>query len=429
MQAGLCPKGHDLVEATADEVLKCDGDTCRAEILVKDVFYTCVQCDFDRCKQCSEWFRHRGKRTALPASPAWYQVGPSPKKASPSIESAPSKPRRVHFDSASTAQPTTTSKDNHEDICFATLKALHESAQTELKELRAENARLSTQLEMQKERLLPKYSTKARGAVKMSKEGYAADTDGGTTEGEPTTHDPGKNHQKRLGEVVGQLNKVFDKRPAYKLDALNYIMLHMSAADRATLRELHAMQQERYLEARRVVRLLETQLYNAQNSLDLRVLLMISMSMITTIRDLTSSVDGERLLISRPPKSRVKGAGDFNPLTRPMNRRLGIKDAVLRAPFVFKLPEEIKRQMALSLGGAKLYLASEAIDGVDAAAWDFCDTASRVLRCAAEVGNLRDLKPGELRVLQLMFDAHGWTSRAGLTRFVIRTPHTVTVKS
>ena len=48
-----------------------------------------------------------------------------------------------------------------------------------------------------------------------------------------------------------------------------------------------------------------------------------------------------------------------------------------------------------------------------------------VLRCAAELGNLRVVQPGELRVLQLMFDAHGWTSRAGLTRFVLRTPDTL----
>ena len=66
-------------------------------------------------------------------------------------------------------------------------------------------------------------------------------------------------------------------------------------------------------------------------------------------------------------------------------------------------------------------------DGIDFAGWYVIDTARDVLRQAEKDKNLRVLTPGLLRRLQIIFDAHGWTSASGATRLLLRTPDTAHV--
>eukprot|EP00966_Prymnesium_polylepis_P284235 6566102-Prymnesium_polylepis.1 len=65
------------------------------------------------------------------------------------------------------------------------------------------------------------------------------------------------------------------------------------------------------------------------------------------------------------------------------------------------------------LEGRTLHLAFD----FDGAAWDLFDQARDLLRQLEYDGNLLVLPPGVLRTLQIIFDGHGWTSRAGAVRF------------
>eukprot|EP00966_Prymnesium_polylepis_P143939 3322900-Prymnesium_polylepis.1 len=192
------------------------------------------------------------------------------------------------------------------------------------------------------------------------------------------THDADRNHRMRVDVVLRMVDVIFMARADCKLDVLNMCMLKLSAEEREVLRAMAAIHQERYLEARRVVQVLEEQVYNAQNSMELRLLLHMSIRMVRQIREMQSQVGGERLLILAPPVSRRK-RGPYNPLTRPMNDALGIKEAKVWAPFTFKDDRVIKAQMELALQGHRLYLASEAVDGIDAAAWDTLGVAREVI--------------------------------------------------
>ena len=130
--------------------------------------------------------------------------------------------------------------------------------------------------------------------------------------------------------------------------------------------------------------------------------------------------NGHRIVICRPPICRGKG----NPVTRTSNLEQGIKwegKAVL-VPRIFPTSAKVRAAADSVLQGRTLYLAQD----FDGAAWNILETASDVLGQLAQDGNLLQLPPGHNWGLQLIFDGHGFTSRIGALRFVLRCTHSIT---
>ena len=73
------------------------------------------------------------------------------------------------------------------------------------------------------------------------------------------------------------------------------------------------------------------------------------------------------------------------------------------------------------LQGRTLHLAYD----FDGAAWDFLQTACDLLTQLERDANLAPLLNTTMRRLQIIFDGHGWTSKSGAVRFVLRSPHTL----
>eukprot|EP00962_Isochrysis_galbana_P010180 scaffold2821_cov134-Isochrysis_galbana.AAC.2 len=75
------------------------------------------------------------------------------------------------------------------------------------------------------------------------------------------------------------------------------------------------------------------------------------------------------------------------------------------------------------LAGREILLADDAT--FDGAAWDMISVGADVLALAKKKNNLLLLPAGEMRVIQFIYDAHGWNSVSGATRFILRTPQTI----
>ena len=63
--------------------------------------------------------------------------------------------------------------------------------------------------------------------------------------------------------------------------------------------------------------------------------------------------------------------------------------------------------------------------GCEGAAFDILKTGQDVLRQAAKDNNLKPLKPGDKRLLQLVFDKLRFSSTKAMTRWNVRTPQTI----
>ena len=128
--------------------------------------------------------------------------------------------------------------------------------------------------------------------------------------------------------------------------------------------------------------------------------------------------DGHRIVICRPP--RIDGPN--NPVTRKSNREQGIRwqgNAVL-VPRVFPPPDAVRKAADRVLEGNTLYLARE----YDGAGWCMIQLAKELLEQLERDKNLLQLPEGAKRVLQLIYDGHGFTGRIGAVRFVLRCPQT-----
>ena len=224
---------------------------------------------------------------------------------------------------------------------------------------------------------------------------------------------------RRIRRIGRKMLRELDLRADIKIKVLNWVVLNLSGDERSAFRDLGAMEQEHYIAKRDCVDFLESHCFNALNSIDLRACEALSIRLINTIRErLACGADGKRLVICRPPS--YTGAG--NPLTQKSNREQGIKweqKAVL-VPFVFRNSSQIKAAADRVLDGRTLHLAYD----FDGAAWDLWEQARDLLVQLEGDRNLLSLPTGVLRTLQLIFDGHGWNSRTGAVRFVLRCTQT-----
>ena len=123
--------------------------------------------------------------------------------------------------------------------------------------------------------------------------------------------------ERRIRRIGLKLKRELDLRADIKPEVLNWLILDMQKEERVSLRKLGAMEQEHYLAKRDCVDFLETNCYNAFNSVDLRANEALSSRLMNTIRErLACGPDGKRLVICRPP-AYGKGRGN---LTQKSNR-------------------------------------------------------------------------------------------------------------
>jgi hypothetical protein len=232
---------------------------------------------------------------------------------------------------------------------------------------------------------------------------------------------PELNRAKRAREWAVATWKGLQLRPDIIVDVLNRVIIMLDKEQRAELREMGAMQQEWYLAYRDCVGTLERECFNALHAIDLRACEALSARMMdrTASRLRIDPATGKPRILRSPPLY----GGSFNPLTQASNREQGIKSEakMVVAPRIFPHYGKIVAAADLVLAGRTLHLGVD----LDGAAWDLIKMASDLLRQLDHDANIAPLVNRELRVLQLIFDGHGWTSGKGAVRFVLRSPHTL----
>ena len=232
----------------------------------------------------------------------------------------------------------------------------------------------------------------------------------------PTT----RNRADRSRKYAARFKAALDLRSDIKIDVLCRVILQLSKEERAELRKTCAMLQEIYIAKRDCVDFLETECFNALNAIDLRACEAMSVRMMVNISQrMACDENGKRKEICRPPDYH----GAYNPLTRESNREQGIKweGKAVYAPFVFPHHGKVVAAGRRVLDGRQLHLAMD----FDGAAWDFIATCDDLLAMLEGDDNLLVLPPSVRRVMQLIFDGHGFLSRSGAVRFTVRSPHTI----
>ena len=232
--------------------------------------------------------------------------------------------------------------------------------------------------------------------------------------------DPFRAEQRRSSKLMVEINRLINLRPDVKVQVVNKLVLSLQKEERADLRGMGAVMQERCVAVRDAVVTMEKENFNALNSIDLRSTLAMPLSTMMTVRErLACDMNGNRMVLARPPPYTGKG----NPVTQKSNREQGIKweQKNICVPYVFKNPKQIAQALDRVLEGHTLHLSFD----FDAAAWDMWEMAHSLLTQLEFDKNLLELPEGVLRVMQLIFDGHGWTSRCGTVRFTLRCVHTI----
>lgn len=231
---------------------------------------------------------------------------------------------------------------------------------------------------------------------------------------------PERAAQRRAQGVVTKILWELSQRPDIRADVLNRVILRLSKEEREELRSLGAIQQENYLAKRDCVDFLERECFNALHSIDLRACEALSIRLLRRISDrFACDSTGKRRVIARPPDF----TGIANPVTRKSNREQGIlwEHRAVLAPFCFRNSSQMKAAADAVLEGRTLHLSHD----FDGAAWDLWEQARDLLEQLERDGNLVELPVGAIRNLQIIFDGHGWNSRTGAVRFVLRCTQTL----
>ena len=244
-----------------------------------------------------------------------------------------------------------------------------------------------------------------------------------TEESDSDTEGVSKAWVNRVQKYTAQIEKQLQRRADIRFEIISRLICHMSVEDRELMRKTHAFHQERYLEAKRVLQLLQQHLYTAHNSLEARLECFLPVSAIRFLRKLWSEVDGKRLQIGPEPPTH-KGRG--NPITEAKNKAMLGALRSLEAPYIIKDDKQIRKQLLSLLDGYTLHTACLSVDGINGAAWDFLQMCDDVLSQCETDGNLEPLPPAKegeeppLRVMQELYDAMKWTRKNGLTMMTLR---------
>jgi hypothetical protein len=229
---------------------------------------------------------------------------------------------------------------------------------------------------------------------------------------------PERAKQKRVNQYVAEVKAILNTKTDIKIDVLVKVLVDMTAQERADLRATGPMKQEWYLAKLEVVDYLTKECFNALNAIDLRACEALPVrQMERMVQRLCCDEEGRRRMLAEPPSY----AGKDNPLTQKSNREQGIKEGrKLYVPRIFPSAPEVRAAADRVLDGRRLFLAVD----FDGAAWDVTRMASDLLAMLAKGKNLINLPTGQLRVVQLIYDGHGFLSSGGAVRFTLRSPHT-----
>lgn len=111
-----------------------------------------------------------------------------------------------------------------------------------------------------------------------------------TEDSESDTEGVSKAWVNRVQKYTAQIEKQLKHRSDIRFEIISRLICHMSVPDRELLRKTHAFHQERYLEAKRVLQLLQQHLFTAHNSLEARLECFLPVSAIRFLRDRKSVV-------------------------------------------------------------------------------------------------------------------------------------------
>jgi hypothetical protein len=89
-------------------------------------------------------------------------------------------------------------------------------------------------------------------------------------------------------------------------------------------------------------------------------------------------------------------------------------------PYVFAHSKGLKVAADQVLAGRRLHLAHD----FDGAAWDMYESMRDILKQLECDNNILTLPADVMRTFQFIFDGHGWNSRTGAVRFVLRCTQT-----
>ena len=251
------------------------------------------------------------------------------------------------------------------------------------------------------------------------------------------------------------------RRKLCKPEIINKLGLSLTVEEREKMRELGFLRQEWFLAKRDCVHQLQTCLYTAENTLEIRLSELISIRslrrmrrVLTTVRDAAGK--WVHYVVASPPTPGRKG-GDPS-LRQSHNRAQKIfNDRPLHAPHVIATDDAVRAASRKLLSGRNMEVAVPSKDGLSGAAWNVLDVARDVYSCLKDgVGNLRALLSttqhnveaaapskrarndarsqtvspqscastsehiGRLRRLWLGFDGLTWTKRNGLVRWCVR---------
>ena len=262
----------------------------------------------------------------------------------------------------------------------------------------------------------PQGAGKKRRVSPEAEQKDRAQPKGRKSHGRSTTSDfqKAKRAQRIAHEHIDRLNL----RADIKLEILERILLSLKPAEVEELRGKGYMQMEWYVCRREFLRWLGKECFNAFNAIDLRACeAMPSRQMARISERLTCDEYGKRKLVCAPPTHK----GAFNPLKKEHLKARGIyQERKLYMTPVFPCHAKIVAAGDRILDGRRLFLAAD----FDGAAWDVTGIARLLLNQLAKDDNLLPLPAQFRRVLQLIYDGHGFTSAAGAVRFVLRCPHT-----
>ena len=179
----------------------------------------------------------------------------------------------------------------------------------------------------------------------------------------------------------------------------------------------------RFLATRAAAGKLQKFLYNAENSLEIRLRECISTRAFRRMRRILTEVkeNGKwvRFVLMQPVKARGKGGGSDPSLTKEMNAAVGIyANRPVYAPSPIADNKAVKAASVKLLAGRDMAVAIPSRDGMSGAAWDLQDSAKDVFAGVAK--QLRKLPGGRLRRLWVGFDGLTWTARNGLVRWCLR---------
>jgi len=248
------------------------------------------------------------------------------------------------------------------------------------------------------------------------------------------------------------------RRKLCKAEIVNKLGLSLTVEEREKMRELGFLRQEWFLAKRDCVHQLQTCLYTAENTLEIRLSELISIRslrrmrrVLTTVRDAAGK--WVHYVVASPPTPGRKG-GDPS-LKQSHNKAQRIySDRPLLAPHVIATDDAVRAASRKLLSGRNMEVAVPSKDGLSGAAWNVLDVARDVYAgLKTGVDNLRALlsnttQPtveaagpskrarkdarsqtespstsehiGRLRRLWLGFDGLTWTKRNGLVRWCLR---------